>query len=327
VRQRIVVTGVAGFIGSHLVEALLDAGYRVTGIDNFSDYYPRERKMANLETAFDCLSFRLIEADILDAEGTAIDPQVVEALSEADALFHLAARPGVHASWGDGFTAYLRDNVLATHALMKAARSAGIGRVVYASSSSVYGDGCPLPMEPEATCAPSSPYGFTKLAGERLVREHMAEEDVVVAILRLFTVYGPRQRPDMAFQRAIEAVNADREFEVYGDGSQTRDFTYVDDVVEAFLGALTLTSSCTCNVGGGTQISLAEALDVVRSVAGAPVRIRHTAARPGDVRGTQASVERTNEVLGWAARVPLDAGLARQVAWWERHRDRFAAHD
>jgi len=321
--MRILLTGAAGFIGSHLAEELLDAGHRVTGIDNFSDYYPRVRKEANIETARDAITFRFIETDILRPDESDVTDELAEALTKTDAVFHLAARPGVRASWGAGFQAYARDNIVATHALMQAAKRAGVSRVVYASSSSVYGDDCPLPMAEEGPCVPASPYGFTKLAGERIVSEFARETGAIVAIMRLFSVYGPRQRPDMAFQRAIEAADLGEPLEVFGDGNQTRDFTYIVDVADALARTLTLEESFVGNVGGGTRLSLAEALRVLGDVMGKPVSIREAGVQAGDVRDTEASTERMAEALGWSARIPLEQGLARQVEWWERSRERF----
>lgn len=289
----ILVTGAAGFIGRHLVERLAADGHDVRAVDREHD----------LRTA-------------------PIEPL----LDGVDVVFHLAARPGVRTSWDD-FAAYVDDNITATHRLLEAARaSTTLQRLVYASSSSVYGNADAYPCDEDTVAAPCSPYGVTKLAAEHLCRAYAENHGVPAVCLRYFTVYGPRQRPDMAFHRMIEAAlggDGDRApFPLYGDGSAIRDFTYIDDVVEANLAAAStdVAPGAVFNVAGGSSTSMADVLDLVGELAGRPVPVDRRPPQPGDVRRTGGSIDRITAELGWKPAVDLERGLARQVDWHRRRR-------
>ena len=307
------VTGCAGFIGSHLIERLLADGHEVIGIDSFEDYYPREMKEANIVAALEHDRFELIEANILElAEGQA--PRSLFDLVEwADNIYHLAAQPGVRASWGETFRIYSDNNVLATQMLLEMAKQVGVDAFVYASSSSVYGDTTKLPMREDARCAPFSPYGVTKLAAEHLARLYTRNFGLNTVSLRFFTVYGPRQRPDMAFRKFIDAALAGEPICVFGDGAQTRDFTYVSDIIDGIVAAPGAPAGTVANLAGGARVSLLEALDVLQDVLGMPLIIEKIETQPGDVRDTWASTEGAREHLGYDPKVRLAEGLAAAV--------------
>lgn len=307
--MKALVTGAAGFIGSHVVEALLGEGWDVTGVDRFSDYYPATIKRANLSVASVNPRFELREADLATIE---LGPL----LDGVDVVFHLAAQAGVRASWGSEFDAYLHDNLMATQRLLEAVVGvASAPRVVYSSSSSVYGNAEHYPTSEDDLPAPHSPYGVTKLAAEHLCRLYGANLGIHTVSLRYFTVYGPRQRPDMAFHRLCEAALGGDPFPMLGDGSQIRDFTYVGDVVRANLAAATadVEPGACVNVAGGTQISLREVIDLIGSLAGHPVPVTPLGSQMGDVRRTGGSTEQARALLGWEPEVPIEAGIARQL--------------
>ena len=304
------VTGCAGFIGSHLVDHLLAGGQRVTGVDCFTDYYDRRQKEANLAQAQYRPDFRLIEADLLHADlGTL--------LGNVDLVYHLAGQPGVRGSWGPQFGRYVDNNVLATQRLLEAVLAAGRVPVVYASSSSVYGNLPEMPLREDMTPAPVSPYGVTKLAAEHLCRLYSTVHGVPAIALRLFTVFGPRQRPDMAFQRFLSRARDGQEIVMYGDGSQTRDFTYVGDVVRAFALA---GERCRAgelggqvfNVAGGARMSLRAVIDLLATVTGRDVAVRQLPAQPGDMHDTWADTTAATAQLGFVPRVSLRDGLQAQ---------------
>jgi UDP-glucuronate 4-epimerase len=310
-REHVVVTGVAGFIGSHLAEALLDRGRSVVGIDAFTAAYPSAEKLANLAGLLDRPGFRLHRLDLATDD-------LGSCLAGAAAVLHQAAQPGVRASWGPAFATYLRHNVLGTQRLLEGCIHAEVPRLILASSSSVYGDAPRYPTTEESVTRPVSPYGVTKLAAEHLCQAYAqpAMSSMSVAILRYFTVYGPRQRPDMAFRRFIEAALTGRPVVVNGDGEQTRDFTYVDDVVRANLLALTSPMRAEAvNIGGGRRVALNEVLDLIGVVTGRRLRIERRPAWPGDARHTGADGARAEVLLGYRPETDLDAGLAAQVAW------------
>jgi nucleoside-diphosphate-sugar epimerase len=310
-RQHVVVTGTAGFIGSHLAEALLDRGHDVIGIDAFTGSYPPADKWSNVSGLLARPGFELHRLDLATAE---VDPL----LAGASAVFHLAARPGVRTSFGPGFSGYLHDNVLATQWLLESCVRAEVPRLILASSSSVYGDAPTYPTTEESRTRPVSPYGVTKLAAEHLCQAYtqLARSSMAVAILRYFTVYGPRQRPDMGFRRFIEAALAGRPVPVYGDGRQTRDFTYVDDVVQATLLAMTAPVEAEAiNIGGGQRVSLNEAIDLIGTATGRRLRVERRPPRPGDARHTGADGTRGELLLGYHPETDLATGLAAQVAW------------
>lgn len=304
------VTGVAGFIGSHLAERLLREGHRVVGVDAFTDYYPRTVKMANLSALLGDSGFRLVEIDMAQAELGAI-------VAEADFIFHQAGQPGVRASWGTEFGVYLESNVRATQRLLEAVRdSSRLRRLVFASSSSVYGQSLDLPLRENSLPQPFSPYGVTKLAAEHLCALYHTNHGVPTVMLRYFTVYGPRQRPDMGFHRFIQAALQDRPILVYGDGEQTRDFTYVADVVEANWLALGPGAvGQVFNIGGGSRSSVNQVLATLEGILGRPVRREQRPPQPGDVRHTWADTTRAREILGFSPCVSLRDGLAREVEW------------
>jgi UDP-glucuronate 4-epimerase len=293
------VTGAAGFIGSHLGEALLARGDEVVGIDAFTDYYDPAEKEGNAR------GLEIVRIDLAEEH--------LE-LDGVDGVFHLAGQPGVR-SFGDAFPLYLRGNVLATQRVFQAAAEAGV-RVVYASSSSVYGEAERYPTSEDSRPQPISPYGITKLACEELAHAYAAGFGLDAVGLRYFTVYGPRQRPDMFFRRVCDALTAGREIELYGTGEQSRSFTEVADVVEATTAAMDGAPAGTLyNVGGGEEASLLEAIALLERISGHGLEVRHVDRARGDVRRTKADVSRIRDAVGWEPRVPLADGLARMWAW------------
>jgi len=299
---RYVVTGAAGFIGSHLAEALEMEGHEVVGVDSFTDYYDPALKEQN------AAGLAVVRADLAE------DP-LDELVAGADGVFHLAGQPGVRASWGHDFEHYVRRNVLATQRVLEAGADTGL-RVVLASSSSVYGDAERYPTPESAVPQPLSPYGITKLACEDLVRAYVRSSGLEAIVLRYFTVYGPRQRPDMAFTRMLHALAEGGAFEVYGDGSQSRGFTYVADAVAATVQAMERApAGAVYNVGGGSEASMLEAITTAEQVSGRTLETRFLPAAAGDVRRTAADTTRIREALGWIPRVSLDDGLRAQWEW------------
>jgi UDP-glucuronate 4-epimerase len=304
--RRYLVTGCAGFIGSHLVEALVARGCSVVAADAFIDNYPRSAKERNLEQCLAQGRVRFVEADL--AEGP-IEPL----LEGVDGVFHLAARPGVRTSWGSTFDGYLRDNLLATQRVFEAAVAHRV-RVVYASSSSVYGDADAYPLREEARLAPVSPYGVTKLACETLAGAYARSCGLDAVGLRYFSVYGPRQRPDMAFSRVLGCLAEGRPFRLLGSGRQTRDFTYVGDVVDATLAAMQRApSGRVYNIGGGSEISLLDSLLLCERIVGRRLDVRLMPMAAGDARRTIADVGRARSELEWTPVTPLERGLRAQV--------------
>ena len=315
--SRVLVTGAAGFIGSHLVDRLLAGGQEVVGVDAFTGYYSRRRKERNLASAASEEGFRLVEGDLLLLDLEAL-------LGEVDGVLHLAGEPGVRRSWGANFPRYVERNVLTTGRLLEAAGRIGVAKFVYASSSSVYGPDSGRPVAEDHPRRPASPYGLSKLAAEELIGLHARERGVPATILRYFTVYGPRQRPEMALSRFIFAALRGRPVEVFGDGRQRRDMTYVSDAVEATVAALGAPEGV-YNVGGGAHATVDEMLDAVRRVTGAPVEARYGPEAEGDVRSTWADSRRAARALGYGPRVGLEQGLAAQVEWAVREKVAVAA--
>ena len=295
--MRYLVTGAAGFIGSHLAEALAKRGHETVGIDCFTDYYDPALKEENA---------RGLHVRRLDLAGDDLD------FRGFDGLFHLAGQPGVR-SFGEIFWLYVRRNVLATQRVFEAAAAAGV-RVVFASSSSVYGEAERYPTPEDAVPQPLSPYGITKLTGEHLARAYARGFGLEVVTLRYFTVYGPRQRPDMAFARILRALQDGAPFELYGDGSQSRGFTYVADAVEATIAAME-GGHGVYNVGGGAEATMLEAIRTAEEVSGRTLDVRTLPAATGDVRRTAADVSWIRAELGWEPRVDLRAGLQAQWEW------------
>lgn len=305
------VTGAAGFIGSHLAERLLREGYRVVGLDCFTDYYPRRLKEHNLAALRSQAHFRFLEEDLCTADLEALLRQ-----ERIDVIFHQAAQAGVRASWGREFAAYTQNNVLATQRLLEAARAYGVARFIYASSSSVYGDTDELPMRETSRPQPLSPYGVTKLAAEHLCQLYHANFGLPTISLRYFTVYGPRQRPDMAFHRFIRALLRGEALPVYGNGEQTRDFTFIDDIVAANLQAMQAQASgVVLNIGGGSRVTLNHVLALLSEITGFPLRIDRQGYQQGDVRHTWADTSAAAKLLGYAPRHSLADGLRAEVEW------------
>jgi len=303
------VTGAAGFIGSHLSEALTESGADVVGVDCFTDYYGRDVKERNLAALRARPGFTFVEADLQAAP-------LRQLLDGVTHVFHLAAQAGVRKSWGDDFHVYTSNNIDATQQLLEAAKGRPLHRFVYASSSSVYGDVATIPMREDAYLQPLSPYGVTKLAAEHLCHLYHVNHGVPTVSLRLFTVYGPRQRPDMAFHRFIRAALTDQPITVYGDGAQTRDFTYVSDIVAAGLAAGDRgTPGAVYNIAGGSRVSVNETLDLVSRLTGRPLSVRREAAQKGDMRDTFADTSRARAELGFTPRFPLERGLAEECTW------------
>ncbi len=297
--MRYLVTGAAGFIGSHLAETLAAGGHDVAGLDCLTDYYEPALKEENARGL------------VLERVDLAADPLD---FSGFDGVFHLAGQPGVR-SFGDVFPLYLRRNVLATQRVFEAAAAAG-ARTVFASSSSIYGEAERYPTPEDTVPAPLSPYGVTKLACEHLARAYAKGFGLDAVVLRYFTVYGPRQRPDMLFARVVNALASGGAFEIYGGGDQSRSFTYVGDTVDATIAAMdSAPTGAVYNVGGGEEATVLEAIALLERISGRTLDVRHTEAAAGDVSRTAADVTRIAAELGWAARTPLEAGLKAQWEW------------
>jgi UDP-glucuronate 4-epimerase len=315
------VTGCAGFVGSHLTESLLGDGHDVLGIDCFNDNYARRDKFSNLARLNDFDRFDFVPLD-LSAGG------LEEVIDECDVVYHLAAEPGVRTSWGGRFDWFVRNNVLATQRLLETlARSPG-KRLVYASSSSIYGNAERLPTSEDLLPQPYSPYGVTKLAAEHLCQLYASNFGVQTASLRYFTVYGPRQRPDMAFHRWCRAAVLGEQVRIFGDGEQTRDFTYVADIVAATRAAATAPRAVgrVYNVGGGSRMSVNEALAIIAELAGRALQIEYLPSEQGDVRNTGADTTRARAELGFDPQTPVAEGLAAEFAWMlEREMPQVAA--
>ncbi len=307
--MRALVTGVAGFIGSTLADQLLADGADVVGLDCFTDYYPRALKERNLSAAKRHPRFRFVESRIQEADLGSL-------LADRTHVFHLAAQAGVRKSWGRDFNVYTTNNVEATQLLLEACVGLPLERLVYSSSSSVYGDNVPLPMHEDALPQPLSPYGVTKLAAEQLCYLYQVNERVPTVSLRYFTVYGPRQRPDMGFHKFLRATLLDQPITVYGDGEQTRDFTFVHDAVAANVAAAVRgVPGRVYNIGGGSRVSINEVIKTIGRVTGRRVKITVDPAQKGDMRHTYADTSLARADLGFVPRVGLEEGLAAEHAW------------
>ena len=307
--MKALVTGVAGFIGSHLTGSLLDKGASVVGVDCFTDYYARALKEKNLAENAAREGFRFVETSIHDADLPAL-------LDGVTHVFHLAAQAGVRKSWGKDFKTYTTNNVEATQMLLEACVGRPIERFVHASSSSVYGDRAAIPMREDALPQPVSPYGVTKMAAEQLGYLYHVNYGVPTAAMRYFTVYGPRQRPDMAFNRFLRAALRHEPITVYGDGEQTRDFTFVSDAVAATIAAAERgVPGTSYNIGGGSRVSMNQVLTIIEKITGRPLAVKREDAQKGDMRDTYADTSLARKDLGFAPRVGLEEGIQAEYRW------------
>jgi len=307
--MKALVTGAAGFIGSTLSKALIAAGHEVTGVDCFTDYYARAIKSGNLQELSSHPRFRFVEGALQTVD-------LDHVVGDATHVFHLAAQAGVRGSWGDQFRSYTSHNVDSTQRLLEFLKGRPIERVVYASSSSVYGDRVTIPMREDSVLQPVSPYGVTKLAAEHLCYLYFVNHGVPTVSLRFFTVYGPRQRPDMAFHRFIRAGLTGTRITLFGDGNQTRDFTYVDDIVAAAMAAGDRgRPGAVYNIGGGSRVTINHVLTLVSQVTGRTLDIHRLPAEKGDMRDTFADTSRAVQDLGFAPAWTLEAGLAAECEW------------
>jgi nucleoside-diphosphate-sugar epimerase len=309
--MRGLVTGAAGFIGSTLVDRLLLDGHRVVGVDSFTDYYDPARKRRNLSAAQAHERFELHDTDLVVADLTRM-------LDGIDVVFHVAGQPGLRASWGAGFADYAAANIVATQRLLEACRGVPLDRFVFSSSSSVYGHASERPLPEAAPTAPISPYGATKLAAEHLCAMYGASCGIPTIVLRYFTVYGPRQRPDMAMAKLIDAGLHGTPFALNGDGTQARDFTFVDDVVEATVAAGAapverVPAGTVCNIGGGAVTSLSTVAAHVARLVGRAIELDHRPRAAGEPRCTSADTTAARVLLGWTPKVGVIAGLERQI--------------
>ncbi len=306
--MRSLVTGCAGFIGSNLTRALIDSGETVVGIDCFTDYYDKKIKEENIRELLESDKFTLLKEDLLT---TGVLEGVLE---KTDYVFHLAAQPGVRASWGKDFEIYVRNNILATQRLLEMIKEFKIRKFIFASSSSVYGDS-EIPMREDGMTRPVSPYGISKLACENLCALYRVNYGIPVVSLRYFTVFGPGQRPDMAFNRFIRAILNGEEISIYGDGSQTRDFTYIDDIVNGTILASRSRQEGIFNIGGGSRIMLNDAVRLIEDITGKKARIKYTREQKGDVRDTFADTGKARKELKYNPGYVLKEGLSREVSW------------
>ena len=307
--MKALVTGAAGFIGSHLSAALLDRGAEVVGLDCFTDYYARSLKDANVDVNRDRPGFTFVEQRIQDAD-------LPRLLDGATHVFHLAAQAGVRKSWGRDFRIYTENNVDASQQLLEACVGLPLQRFVYASSSSLYGDNVTIPMREDALPQPVSPYGVTKLAAEQLCYLYHVNHKVPTTSVRYFTVYGPRQRPDMAFNRFLHAAVQGKPITLYGDGEQTRDFTFVSDAVAATMAAGDRgVPGRAYNIGGGSRVSVNHVLDIIGRVTGKPLDIRREPVQKGDMRDTYADTSLARADIGFAPKVTLEEGIEAEYRW------------
>ena len=307
--MRSLITGVAGFIGSHLAEKLLALGHEVVGVDKFLDNYARDFKDSNLAHFVNHPSFKFINDDLVNID-------LRQLLLQTEYVFHLAAQPGVRSSWGAEFSHYSHNNILATQVLLEACKQVKVRKFVYASSSSVYGDTDDLPMREGGGTRPVSPYGVSKLAAEHLCYLYWKAFGVPTVSLRFFTVYGPRQRPDMFFHILMRRLLLDDDVPLYDDGEQSRDFTYCSDIVDGLTAAAFYPGSGEVfNLGGGGEITLLKAIEMVEKIGGRKAKLKRFDRQSGDVRRTRASLDLARKKLGYKPSISLAAGLARQWEW------------
>lgn len=307
--MRCLVSGVAGFIGSHLAERLVRDGQEVIGIDCFLDYYPREVKEENLAGLKKSPNFHFQEANLLELDLPAL-------VQKTDFIFHLAAQAGVRASWGESFSIYTENNIRATQRLLESCKGQKVSKFILASSSSVYGDAEEMPTSENSAPKPVSPYGLSKLACEHLCYLYWKNHKIPYLALRYFTVYGPRQRPDMAFHKFLRSALHGKEIEIYGDGNQTRDFTYISDIINATVKSISTDAVAeSVNLGGGSPATIWQVLNIIEDITGKRVRLRHIEEQKGDVRHTCADITKAQRILGYAPQVRLGEGLRKQFLW------------
>ena len=307
--MRCLVSGAAGFIGSHLAERLVRDGQEVIGIDCFLDYYPREVKEENLAGLKKSPNFHFQEANLLELDLPAL-------VQKTDFIFHLAAQAGVRASWGESFSIYTENNIRATQRLLESCKGQKVSKFILASSSSVYGDAEEMPTSENSAPKPVSPYGLSKLACEHLCYLYWKNHKIPYLALRYFTVYGPRQRPDMAFHKFLRSALHGKEIEIYGDGNQTRDFTYISDIINATVKSISTDAVAeSVNLGGGSPATIWQVLNIIEDITGKRVRLRHIEEQKGDVRHTCADITKAQRILGYAPQVRLGDGLRKQFLW------------
>lgn len=307
-----IVTGAAGFIGSHLCEKLLDIGHSVIGIDSFTDFYPKYIKEQNIRPLLKKDKFEFIAKDIHEYD-------LSKLMKKAGCVFHLAAQAGVRTSWGQNFSIYTKNNIEATQKLLETAKDVKLEKFIYASSSSVYGF-CPeLPMLETSPCFPYSPYGVTKLAAENLCSLYFRNYGVPCVSLRFFTVYGPGQRPDMAFHKFFKAIIDNKPISIYGDGKQTRDFTYIDDIIEANVASLTRGKPGEVyNLGGGNRKKLEDIFPILEKVTQKKIKITWEDWQLGDVPHTFANIEKARKELNFQPKTKVDDGLEEEWKWIQK---------
>lgn len=306
------VTGAAGFIGSHLCRRLLKEGYTVVGVDSFTDYYPRWIKEQNVKSLKKEKNFQFMEEDLneLDLKNT---------LGKIDCVFHLAAQAGVRMSWGENFSVYSKNNIEATQKLLEASRDSRLTKFIYASSSSVYGR-CPdLPMKETSPLFPFSPYGVTKLAAEHLCYLYHTNYGTPTVSLRFFTVYGPGQRPDMAFHKFFKCISEDKNISIYGDGNQTRDFTYIDDIIEANHASIEKGKAGEIyNIGGGNRNKLNDIIPLLEEICRKKTKLSYQEEHKGDVLHTYASIEKARADIDYSPQTRLQDGLKEEWTWIQK---------
>lgn len=306
--MKVLITGCAGFIGSNLTQYLLDDGFEVYGIDCFTDYYERKIKEDNLEYSLDHENFHFIEKDLKEMDD----------FPEVEYIFHMAAQAGVRSSWGKSFNIYSKNNIEATQKLLEFYKNKKIKKFVYSSSSSVYGD-TDIPMTEDSVLKPVSPYGVSKLAAEHLCYLYWKNFKVPTVSLRYFTVYGPRQRPDMAIHKFVSAIISGNTIDIYGDGKQSRDFTFINDVVDALiLAAQSEYEGEVFNIGGGSRITVKDLIKEIEIITGKKAKINYMEKQKGDVRDTWADLSKTTLKLGWKPRFNIKEGLNEFVKWYNR---------